>query len=284
MDYYDYYYSGTGTMMTGALQCFCDQYYNVNGVFETINHKFSHPSIVMNGTVFEESICQSWGTDVLYAPFFSSLVSFVTVFINFILREIVIIMIIKIGFHTETSQANYIMIFIFIVQFFNTAILINLVNANTNEAGLKLGIFNGNYPDFNFNWYSDIGATIVYTMVFNAFWPFIEIAMNYGTSLIFRILDRGFTLSQYKTKSKTIQQYIDLYSGPDYLIHYKYSRTLNNIFVTFMYGLALPWLIPVCLFTLVVDYLVEKICIVYYYKDPPSYDNKLNLTAICIMK
>jgi hypothetical protein len=147
----------------------------------------------MDGKVFEDKICSEWGNDVLYAPFWSSLVSFVTVFLNYVLREVIMVMINKIGFHTESAKTNIIMIFIFVVTFFNTAILINLVNANLDEALPGFGIFNGNYPDFNFNWYSDIGATIVFTMVFNAFWPFIEIAMTYGVALLFRILDKGFS-------------------------------------------------------------------------------------------
>jgi hypothetical protein len=56
IDYYDFYNTGTSTKMTGALQCFCDQYYNENGVFETINHLFSHPSVVINNEVFEAQI------------------------------------------------------------------------------------------------------------------------------------------------------------------------------------------------------------------------------------
>jgi hypothetical protein len=99
----------------------------------------------------------------------------------------------RIGFHTETAKTNVITIFVFLVQFFNTAILISLINANTSEAWTSFGIFNGSYPDFNFNWYSDIGATIVYTMIFNAFWPFIEIAMTYGMSLGYRLLDKGLS-------------------------------------------------------------------------------------------
>ena len=283
IDYYDFYHSGTKTMMTGALQCFCDQYNNENGVLDTISHVFSHPKVLINGKIFEEKICKEWGEDLLFAPFWSSLVSIVTVFLNFFLREIIIFMIYQIGFHTETGQTNIIMIFVFVVQFFNTAILINLVNANTGEAFSHLGLFYGSYPDFNFNWYSDIGATVVYTMVFNALWPFIEILMNFGMSLAYRILDKGFSFNKYHTSSKTLQQYINIYSGPDYLIHFKYSRMLNTVFVTFMYGLALPWIFPVGLITLIIDYIVEKLCIVYYYKDPPSYDNKLNDTAISIM-
>lgn len=240
IDYYDFYYATTGTMMTGALQCFCSQYYDENGVFETIDHEFSHPSFKINGEIFKDNICETWGSDLLWAPFWASLVSFVIVFLNYVLREVIIVLILKIGFHTETAQTNVIMVFVFVVQFINTGILITLINANTNEAGLHLGIFNGMYPDFNFNWYNDIGATIIYTMIFNASWPFIEIAMTFGMSLGYRLLDKGFSLNKYVTKSRTIQQYINLYAGPDYLIHFKYSRMLNIVFVTFMYGMAMP--------------------------------------------
>jgi hypothetical protein len=283
IDYYNYYNSNTATMMTGALQCFCDQYYTENGMFYTLEHEFSHEDVIIDGKPFSAKLCDTWVTDMLWGQFWNQTVSIITVILNYFLREIIIMMIFKIGFHTETAQTNVIMIFVFAVQFFNTAILITLINANTNEAGLHFGIFNGIYPDFNYNWYSDIGATIIYTMMFNALWPFIEIALTYGTSLIYRLLDKGFSLNKYVTKSKSIQQYIDLYSGPDYLIHFKYSRILNIVFVTFMYGMAMPWLFPIAFITLIIDYVVEKLCIVYYYKDPPSYDEKLSNTAINIM-
>jgi len=38
---------------------------------------------------------------------------------------------------------------------------------------------------------------------------------------------------------------MDLYSGPEYIIHYKYSLLLNSAFVTMMYGLGMPILFPI---------------------------------------
>jgi hypothetical protein len=58
-------------------------------------------------------------------------VSIVTVIINIILVEVSIMMISMIGYHNETLQSKAIMITVFISEFFNTAILIMLVNANT---------------------------------------------------------------------------------------------------------------------------------------------------------
>jgi hypothetical protein len=50
-----------------------------------------------------------------------------------------------------------------------------------------------------------------------------------------------------------------------------------------MYGLALPLLFPIALVNLIIIYIVEKLCIVYYYREPPSYDEKLNITAVNIL-
>jgi len=64
------------------------------------------------------------------------------------------------------------------------------------------------------------------------------------------------------------------------MIHYKYSSAMNIVFVTFLYGSAIPWLFPLGFINLLITYVVDKLCIVYYYKEPPSYDEKLNSSAI----
>ena len=67
-------------------------------------------------------------------------------------------------------------------------------------------------------------------------------------------------------------------------MHFKYSAILNVTFVTFMYGLAIPLLFPIALLFFIIQYCVEKLCITYYYKKPPMYDEKLNLSAIATLK
>ena len=71
--------------------------------------------------------------------------------INFILRKVIISLIIYIGKDTQSEQALLITNGVFIVQFFNTAFLLLMVNANMSEQGSFLGIFSRakGYPDFN---------------------------------------------------------------------------------------------------------------------------------------
>lgn len=113
-------------------------------------------------------------------------------------------------------------------------------------------------------------------MLFNIYWPLIEFFAFWAMRLGFRILDRGVNCNTNKTKKTTVQQYVEIYSGPTYFIHYKYSSILNITFVTFMYGLGLPILFPIAMIALLVLFLVEKAMIFFSYRQPPMYDNKLN--------
>ena len=62
-----------------------------------------------------------------------------------------------------------------------------------------------------------------------------------------------------------IYRYIDLYSGPDYIIHFKYSNILNVTYVTMMYGLGLPILFPIAMLTYLIFWSVERCGIAYTY-------------------
>jgi hypothetical protein len=87
-----------------------------------------------------------------------------------------------------------------------------------------------------------------------------------------------------KTKLQTIQAFVNLYSGPEYMMHFKYAGMLNIIFVTFMYGLAVPLLFPLSFLFFAVSYMVERICLAYSYRLPPSFDDALNKSALSILK
>lgn len=121
-------------------------------------------------------------------------------------------------------------------------------------------------------------------MVFAAVWPVIEFGIYYGIKVLKRFIDRGFSCNKDKTKCKTIQQYVDIHAGVDYLIHFKYSAIMNVCFITFLYGLAMPLLFPIALLFYIVMYTVERLCITYYYKKPPMYDEKLNAAALSTLK
>lgn len=60
------------------------------------------------------------------------------------------------------------------------------------------------------------------------------------------------------------------------LMHFKYSNVMNLIFVAFLHGVALPILFPIAFFGVFNNFLVERLLLAWYYKQPPLFDNRLN--------
>jgi len=167
----------------------------------------------------------------------------------------------------------------------NTGILLLLVQANFTEIHLPLESFlYGNYKDFIPDWYTVVGYKITQTMLINAFMPFVEITIAYSKLNVFRRMDRSWTKDTYKTKKTSMQLYIDLYSGPEYMIHFKYSGILNVCFITMMYGMGIPILFIVAALTYFNLYSVEKLAVAYFYQLPPTFDDALTKNALGILR
>ena len=96
----------------------------------------------------------------------------------------------------------------------------------------------------------------------------------------FRILDRGCSRSPYDTKSTSIQSFIDVYAGPLYYMHFKYSSILTVTFVTFMYGFGIPIMFPIACASMIVLYFVGKTMLFYAYRVPPMYDERLSQNVL----
>lgn len=127
-------------------------------------------------------------------------------------------------------------------------------------------VFQGVYYDYSPRWYSRVGNTLVHTMLVNAFMPIIFEGMANAMDWFFISKDSGVWCNCgkgkgerfYSTKQKQIYALIDLYAGPDHIIHFKYAGILNVTFVTMMYGLGLPILFPIALLSYFIYWAVER--------------------------
>lgn len=66
---------------------------------------------------------------------------------------------------------------IFIATFLNTAILLLIMNANTQYTVLYWIPLHRGYTDMNEDWYLAMGPTIIETMCINAVYPYIGFFM-----------------------------------------------------------------------------------------------------------
>lgn len=112
---------------------------------------------------------------------------------NVLLRYLVIYAVTWIGYETQTEQLQKVTIVTFACQFFNTAFLLLLVNADLSEQPIPTFGFNkGSFGDFNSQFFKTIGNTLISTMIFNSFYPLIEAVGYWAMRLAFRWMDRGF--------------------------------------------------------------------------------------------
>ena len=248
---------------TGIYLCYCKKYFSSLNFFN------------------KDELCDNYQRSYQYGLVLTNVVAYGIVIFNIIIRFANIFLIKKIGLHTESEQTSAIFVAIFISTFLNTGLLILLTGANTSHTFLSWLPLRGSYTDLTPNWYLDIGPALTKTMFINSIYPYIDFCIGFGPKLLFRLKDSCF---QNKTKCLTIQQYVNLYAGPEYLMHFKYAAILNTVWVTFMFGLALPMLFPIAAFTFFNNYVVERLLLTYYYKKPPMYDEKLNNTALAWAK
>ena len=58
-------------------------------------------------------------------------------------------------------------------------------------------------------------------------------------------------------------------------MHFKFSSIMIQVAISFMYGMFIPSVFLITLFGLINMYLCEKICLAYWYKQPPNYDKEM---------
>lgn len=209
--------------------------------------------------------------------------------INMILKEITIRMITWIGYDTHSRLMTNITNGVFIALFFNTAILLLLVQANLEEInpGFLGEIFKGSFKDYTPKWYALVGETLVSTMALNSIMPPIYEAMTVAQCWLFQRMDQKWEKdklkAKYTTQTTQIYAYLDLYTGPDHIVHYKYSTLLNIIYVTMMYGIGLPVLFPIAVLSFFVFWATERFMIAYVYQLPPAMDDTMTKNALSLL-
>lgn len=91
-----------------------------------------------------------------------------------------------------------------------------------------------------------------------------------------RKLDSFGSTEDNTSKCKSIYEYVNKFAGPELFIYSKYSRILNTVFITCIFGISMPLLFMVTAGTFAIMYVKSVIMIFYVYKKPEEYDPSLN--------
>lgn len=154
----------------GTLQCWCQQ------------EKKDHPDTYMSDSYGQEDgipICLEYQERVNSVYNWTSSLSYLLIGINYILRTVCIMLVNWIGYPTETGKLSNTTSVTFYVQYFNSAFLLLLVNANLSEQPFTLGLTGGSMGDFNSTWFRTVGNVLIGAMFFNMYYPIIEAVLYY---------------------------------------------------------------------------------------------------------
>jgi hypothetical protein len=117
---------GEVALYTGPMQCFCQ-------AERKLGHKKSEEYILLNEDkkpVFKEKICEQYFNDKLLAKVLALSITGIIVGINLVLKLMVVMLVEWIGEDTVGQQKGSVVKGAFMGQFFNTGLIILIVNAN----------------------------------------------------------------------------------------------------------------------------------------------------------
>ena len=188
------------------------------------------------------------------------------------------------GHHTVTSQLGSAFSKMWVVQFFNTAIILIIINNRLNDEGLIRRVlkttgtdsfaFDGEYADFSTSWYNVVGITIFTTAFINGITPIFTLSQMCIAGFK-RLLDRGCSSNRAKTK-KTIQsEYEAVYTGAQIEFDNRFSQLIAMIWVIMMFSAAIPVLYLAGFMLCFVIYWTDKTLFLKFYRIPPRHGSNL---------
>lgn len=89
--------------------------------------------------------------------------------------------------------------------------------------------------------------------------------ISYGIAIAMRWQKkiRDTSCGKVRTKKTGRALYKDVYFGPDYVLHFKYSGVLNSTYVTLTYGMGLPILFPITAINIFNQWICERLTVAY---------------------
>jgi len=196
------------------MECFCFDKLEDDGIQDTIDFKFSDG----------DQHCRTWL--LLYRG--SSLLIWIMVFVinivNIMLKFFLRKFIKYERKHDKTEEVVSTTFLLFFVTYFNTAVILFMVNINF-DLNLPewFPILAGEYDDLTVEWYRNVGSSIIMTMIIGIFSPHIANSFWWILGFAKRLWDRKCTCDYKRTRQVFQIDYEMKYIGADYLMEYRYS-------------------------------------------------------------
>lgn len=86
------------------------------------------------------------------------------------------------------------------------------------------------------------------------------------------------------TRTTSLFEYKDLFSGPVFDFHYKHAYMLTLVWVTFLFAPGMPILFPIALLAMIILYMSNQMMLAKVCKRPPAYDESMTKVTLKLLK
>lgn len=160
----------------------------------------------------------------------------------------------------------------------NMGVIMILLNINFNQTLFNSQdisfLFTGKYDDFTADWYSNIGAVIILTMIFNIAFPIIELLLVSVVKGLKKCWDTR--CCRVPTSCESKKQFISLYSEDIFPIGERYAYLIATFIVSLAFCGVIPILIPVTFISVFLLYFADKVLLFKIYQIPINYTSSLH--------
>ncbi|EAR88902.2 transmembrane protein, putative (macronuclear) [Tetrahymena thermophila SB210] len=257
----------SGTVKVGYIYCYCKTQIN-----EIFSGSLDQPY---------KSICNSWLTSYTLSQFLPYAAVLCIVVINVIIQFLFQALSQFEKHKLLDDQLKSFIIKTFIAQFINTGLILLLTNINFDitTTGTLQFLFGGNYDDLSPEWFKNVGTVIILTLLINVVSAPMVSCFFVFLRALFKCCDRGCSLDDTKTKKSTLNEWVEFYTGPEFMISFRYSQILGICFIGMLYSGGIPILYFVSFLHLTVLYWLDKIFLFKICKIPPNFDQQMATMA-----
>lgn len=234
----------------------------------------------------EGDVCESFITSYIQAQSLIIVSAAAASIINILLGLIIPALTSVEGHASLSSRSRALAVKVAAAQTINTGLTALLVNARLPKTTTyqlpsivsTIGLLNGQFDDFTTPWYGVVGTTICTTALINTLIPPLLMSLEY-------ILDSCRRSSALRHPGTVVTQAAmdELYVGATFETPRRYPLMITMVSVSLMYSAGFPLLLPLACFGFLLQYSVDKLMILRFYRKPPAYDASMTRLLLGIM-
>lgn len=215
-----------------------------------------------------DPVCSSWAKDKAASVGLTVASSLVIAFVNINLGSAIRYFSGFEGHHSVELQDKSIALRLFFSQFFNTAVLVVLINVAWTALIPNVEYPTGRYTDFESGWYANVGSSLMTTML-------VQIISAHAYYLL-DALRVSKLLKQVKPTAVTQSDLNESLLGPQMDVAQRHASMFNTIFVCYTFSAGMPLMMPIAAASFTLQYWIDKWLFLRYYRAPPMTKNAVS--------